>query len=101
MKATLWLVDSNQLSNFYFTEDALALARELIRKDAYTEAGTIEVTGMCEQDACEEWFDLTNNPSRQSERLTRYGRGRSASVGDIVLVEGEMFVCRSMGWQAL
>ncbi len=101
MQATLHLVDSNKLGDFYFTKDAPAMARQLLVDGFYKEAGTIEVFGKCEQDACEEFFDLTNNPGRQAEREVRYGRGRSASVGDIVEVDGEMFVCRPTGWQAV
>ena len=101
MRATLHLVDSKQLGNFYFTKDAPTLARRLLVEGSYTEAGTIEVFGRCEQDACEEFFDLTNNPGRQAEREVRYGQGRSASVGDIVEVDGEMFVCRPTGWLAV
>ena len=101
MQATLHLIDSNKLGDFYFTQDAVALAQKYIAEGLYTQAGTIEVFGKCEQDACEEFFDLTNNPSRQAERQVRYGRGRSASVGDIVEVDGEMFVCRPTGWKAV
>lgn len=51
--------------------------------------------------AAEEAFDLTNNPSRQDEREQVYGRGRSVSVGDVVEVEGEKFLCMSCGWEKL
>ena len=51
MQATLHLVDSNKLGDFYFTKDAPAMARQLLVEGFYTEAGTIEVFGKCEQDA--------------------------------------------------
>jgi len=50
------------------------------------------------KDAAEEVFDLTNNPSRQDEREQVYGRGRSLSVGDIVVVGEEQWLCQSFGW---
>lgn len=52
-------------------------------------------------DAAEEAFDLTNNPDRQDERERLYGRGRSVSVGDIVEVDGDAYLCESMGWSKL
>ena len=49
------------------------------------------------EEAAEEAFDLTNNPSRQIEREQLYGRFRSVSVGDIVHVNKERFLCMSCG----
>lgn len=46
----------------------------------------------------EEVFDLTNNPSREEERQERYGNAPSLSVGDVVVVHGEVLLCRSFGW---
>lgn len=58
------------------------------------------------EEAAEEAFDLTNNPSRQDERELVYGRGRSLSVGDIVEVEDRhdpekvtAWLCMSAGWK--
>lgn len=53
------------------------------------------------KDAAEEVFDLINNPSRQEERLDRYGNGRSVSVGDIIKVDDKMFACLAIGWQEI
>jgi hypothetical protein len=53
------------------------------------------------EDGADEAFDLTNNPSRQEEREEKYGRGRSLSVGDVVQVDDEKFVCLSFGWEKL
>ena len=53
------------------------------------------------EDAAEEAFDLTNNPMRQEERERVYGRGRSVSVGDVIDVDGKMFLCSSIGWKVL
>jgi len=46
----------------------------------------------------EEAFDLTNNPSRQKERVIKFGCFRSVSVGDIVEVDGKDFLCDNFGW---
>jgi hypothetical protein len=56
---------------------------------------------MSAENVAEEAFDLTNNPSRQEERIKRYGNGRSVSVGDIIEVEGRFFLCASMGWKEI
>jgi hypothetical protein len=53
------------------------------------------------EDAAEEMFDLTNNPSRQEEREDKYGRGPSLSSGDVVEFEGVRMLCMSMGWAKL
>ncbi|PPD55525.1 MAG: hypothetical protein CTY12_00685 [Methylotenera sp.] len=53
------------------------------------------------EDAAEEAFDLTNNPSRQTEREQLYGRGPSVSVGDVIDVDGVNYACLPFGWQVL
>lgn len=59
------------------------------------------------EDAAEEAFDITNNPSREKERFDLIGRSRSLSVGDIVEVVEQSngptrrFVCESVGWKEL
>ena len=53
------------------------------------------------KDAAEEVFDLTNNYGRREEREEKYGNGRSLSVGDIVVVGEEQWVCCSCGWEEL
>lgn len=50
------------------------------------------------EDIAEEMFDLTNNPNRDDERQERYGNGRSLSIGDIVDVDGELWLCTSNNW---
>jgi hypothetical protein len=51
------------------------------------------------EDAAEEAFDLTNNPSRQEEREQVYGCGRSVSSGDVIMVGDEKWACMSIGWE--
>ena len=87
---------------FYTNKDVAELARKLLKTDAYTVVGTMGVPGLEGESAAEEIFDLTNNPSRQDERDELYGRRyRSVSVGDVVVVDGERFLCASMGWERL
>ena len=93
------LVDSSKLGDFYFTKDAVALAQRLLNEGYYDIEACVDLPNtLCEQDAAEEIFDLTNNPMRQGEREVRYGPSRSVSVGDIVSVNGERFLCRPNGW---
>ena len=66
----------------------------------YTESELFVVNGDSE-DAAQEVFDLTNNPSRHDERQEKYGTGRSLSVGDIVVVGEEQWLCCSIGWQSI
>ena len=98
--ATIKLVNGELLGNFYFTPDPVALAQKLLKGGLYQVLGTMAVDAEGEA-AAEEVFDLTNNPSRQDEREQVYGRGRSVSVGDIVCVDGQDFLCASVGWVAV
>lgn len=52
-------------------------------------------------DLAGEIFNLTNDPSRQDERLERYGNGRSLSPGDVVRTPQGDFLCCSFGWEKL
>lgn len=100
MLATPILIDSKFLGEFYFTKDPVALARSLRKDGWYDEGKTVELPDGCYdgEGAAEELFDLANNPMRQGDRLARYGRGRSLSVGDMVRVDGEYYLCRPNGW---
>lgn len=59
------------------------------------------------KDAAEDAFDMSNNPSRQYERDEIYckniiGTGlRSISVGDMVKIGDEVFLCQSFGWEKI
>lgn len=96
-RATIKLVSSVGAGEFYFAKDPAGLARDLLSKGGYEAAADIFVTQEGEE-AAEEMFELTNNPSRQGERLELYGRGRSVSVGDIVAVDGINYLCLPTGW---
>ena len=53
------------------------------------------------EDAAEYLFDLTNDPSKEVERNRALWERQSLSVGDIVQVDNEYFLCESMGWTKL
>ena len=99
--ATIKLVNPDLMGSFYFQKDPVALARKMLVEGSYHVQGTMGVPGREGEDVAEEVFDLTNNPGRQEEREELYGRHRSVSVGDIVNVDGEDFLCCSFGWQRL
>lgn len=82
----------------FFYSDTKATA--LKHYDQYTLLPTM-TTWKSGEEAAEELFDLTNNPSRQEERIRCYGNGKSISVGDIVNVDGVDFLCMSAGWEEL
>lgn len=85
-------------SGVFFYGDTLAEVRKHYERYLSLPSMTCWMAG---EDAAEELFDLTNNPSRQDERVRCYGNGRSLSVGDIVCVDGVDFVCASSGWEVL
>jgi len=97
---TIMLVNSKHTSDFYFFSKTDDFARQLVKDGEYTSMPSIQFDKGGEL-AADEMFDLTNNPSRQEERNLKYGRNRSLSVGDIVKVNDEMFLCLSFGWKAL
>lgn len=98
--ATIKLVNADAMIAFYTKTDTAALARKMLAEGYYKVQGTVVVEGTGE-DAAEEVFDLTNNPSRQGDRESLYGRYRSVSVGDIIEVDGVSFVCCPYGWETI
>lgn len=77
-----------------------ALELVLANLGEYVDAGTM-LTEQVGQDAAEEMFDLTNNPSRQKERELSYGRGRSISSGDVIEVDKVRYLCMPAGWAVI
>ena len=100
-EATIHLLDSHKMIEFYVNPDINSLATGLFVEGFYSQSRVFLVADSRGEDVAEELFDLTNNPGRQAERERRYGRGRSLSVGDIVEVDGDMFVCASHGWHQI
>ena len=100
MFAIIFLASHEVMREFILADDTVELATAQLKAGRYTATAPIAVDVGGEEGA-EEMFDLTNNPSRQEEREDKYGRGRSVSTGDIVCINGDMFVCCSMGWKKL
>jgi hypothetical protein len=86
------------LAHLFFSERSTNIAKANV--GSYTKLKPLEVTGTG-KDAAEEVFDLTNNPSREDERLEVYGTGRSLSSGDVVEVDGVNYLCKSIGWEVI
>jgi hypothetical protein len=99
--ATVHLVDSLKLGDFYFTKEPEQLALNLLGQGQYKEIGPFDVGDLECEDAAEYLFELANNPYRQAERDRTYGRGRSLSVGDVVQINGDLYLCRPTGWVVL
>lgn len=99
--ATIKLVNAELLGSFFFAEDQESLARKLLAEGYYKVQSVLEFSDLDGEAVAEEVFDLTNNPSRDNDRDTFYGRFRSVSVGDIVEVDGDNWLCKSVGWKKL
>lgn len=90
--------------DFYVSKDKNELVNNLMAAGKYESAYIFYADRNVFKDptaVCEEAFDLTNNPCRQDERDQSYGRGRSLSVGDLVVVDGVSYLCDSMGWKEI
>lgn len=96
---TVFLAPNHLLRDFAFARQDEQLIHNANR-DEYTAAFSFE-TELNGEDAAEEAFDLTNNPSRQEERERIYGRGRSVSIGDVVLAGEHAYLCSRFGWKKI
>lgn len=97
-QATVHYISMDQMHNFYFTKNPGELAAQMYENGQYEVGPTVDFEHYEDEYYAEELFDLTNNPMRQGEREVRFGRGRSISVGDMVEMEGEFYLCRPNGW---
>ena len=95
--ATPLLLDPQWMTEMFFSKEPAARAKSLFM-DGWYKAGPSMYFNEEGEAAAEEYFDLTNNPSRQYSREKYYGRGRSLSVGDMVEVDGVLYLCASEGW---
>jgi hypothetical protein len=92
------------LSRLAYTPGGGASLMHGYRAGEFNKQATVAIPVlMTGEEAAEEMFDLTNNPSRQGEREQRYGYHRSVSVGDIIVVEEQpglttTWRCDSTGW---
>ncbi len=98
--ATIRLAPQALMGEFYFKRGEYRRVA-LQNLDQYTTAGSMGIPGLEGEAVAEEVFDLTNNPGRQYEREELYGRGRSISVGDIIDVDGVLYLCAPTGWNEL
>jgi hypothetical protein len=89
-----------RLELFFITNGAIPQIKTAIAENGYLVLPPMQLkeTG---EDAADEIFDLTNNPGRDEERQLRYGNGQSLSSGDIVEVDGQKYLCMSMGWKVI
>lgn len=93
---TIKLAPAALMIQFYLNHDAARVAAD--NYSSYEIRPCFAVFDVEGEAAAEEVFDLTNNPSRQLERVQLYGRARSLSVGDIVEVDSVNYLCASTGW---
>lgn len=93
-------LNPEKMLDVYFAKDVKSLALGLLVEGQYTTriAGELNLSG---EAAAEEIFDISNNPDRDEERQSMFGRCRSVSVGDIVEVDGDLLLCASVGWHSL
>lgn len=94
-ECTVFMVPNELLASASFTQNIVDFASRNATEYSMAFKYTTDKTGV---DAAEEAFDMTNNPSRQDEREQVYGRGRSVSIGDVVVTDDFTYVCASRGW---
>ena len=102
--ATVAFLNRDKMIEYYGTSAQSQLAKKHLKDSgnyADTRPISIDLEGLHGEDAAEELFDLTNNPSRYEECVARCGKTRSLSVGDIVYVDHLTFVCCSFGWKEI
>lgn len=97
-----FLKSTSDMMLFYSKEDKIAVVQKLINRGDYEIGPSIYIDGKFQgEDAAEEVFDLTNNPSREDERIRYCGNSRSLSVGDQVIVNGGTYLCLPSGWATI
>ncbi len=95
--ATIKLATVSIMNEFYGSSksNASLIAKQNLERYIILNSIAVDKDG---EDAADEVFDITNNPDRDDERRQLYGNQRSLSVGDIVQVQDQQFVCCSIGW---
>lgn len=89
---------SASMLDFYGDRDPVEVARSYLKRSLYITHMTLH-SAYSGKAAAEDMFDLSNNPGREEERQRVYGRGRSLSVGDIVGVGDQLWLCCPTGWR--
>jgi hypothetical protein len=93
-------VDDESIGEFYFPPIQTELVKDLLADSKYRIAAEY-YSPLDGEAAAEQAFDISNNPSREDDRLRHFHRQRSLSVGDLVVVDGITFLCASRGWQEI
>lgn len=90
------------LIEFYSTAiiDQSTVVKRLVECGAYDTVGDI-VVDFTGEDAAEEVWCLTNDPSREDECNKLINLDRNVCSGDIVSVDGVDYLCKSIGWAVL
>jgi len=101
MKARIHIQQHRVRGMMFIDEKKLPAVIEIFKRGEYLSLPPIEVPPTHADQVAEEMFDLTNNPSRQDERIERYGNGPSVSSGDVVQVDDRYFLCMSFGWKEI
>ena len=83
-----------------WSEDHRSVFLDRVRARSYLTVSIVEMD-MSGDDAAEELFDITNNPSRGTEARDLTGHCRPILPGDIVVVDSQMYGCLSIGWVKL
>jgi len=93
------LFPPRDLQNIAFLHGSQPKLVAAFHGNRYTVACKLAVGNRVGQAAAEECFDITNNPGRIAERAKKFGNRRSVSVGDIVLIGGDAWLCQPFGWE--
>lgn len=104
-QVVMYMASKELMREMYFLKEDKALEVYAERFSEYTPAPAFEVEKSGE-DAAEEAFDLTNNPSRDVDRrIAGFVNHRSLSTGDVVRVIGyddvADYICKSFGWEKM
>ena len=100
MNALIFLMDTSEnlhlIPKIYQTSNKNEFINTLLMCNyKMASCGLIRVDKFKSGDVAEELFDLTNDPSRYNERL-EIGTERSVSVGDVIIVNEEMYGCMAV-----
>lgn len=91
---------SHSLPRFSLERTMIDAFADAFAKNRYLTGPEIKVGMRVGEAAAEECFDMTNNPGRIAERAA-LGNYRSVSVGDVVKIGGDCWLCLPDGWQKL
>lgn len=93
-QVTVHLLPTKFAADAYMANNFISMAKAIMARGEYV---SFEASGMDTVDP-EEIFDVSNNPDRQTERNQKYGQHRSLSVGDVVSINGNNYLCGNVGF---